>query len=65
VKALPSVTLGKESSVNCTSAMTSLPSIFYLALGKDFCQVSAGTRQRKVAVTAAGNGNGAFAECTR
>jgi hypothetical protein len=37
-KALPSVTLGKESSANCTSATTSLPSTFYRALDKDFVE---------------------------
>jgi hypothetical protein len=37
-KALLSVTLGKESSVNCTSATTSLPSTFYQALGKYFVE---------------------------
>jgi hypothetical protein len=37
-KALPSVTLDKESSVKCTSATTSLPSNFYRALGKDFVE---------------------------
>jgi hypothetical protein len=38
VKALPSVTLGKEGSVNCTSATTSLLSIFYRALVKDLLE---------------------------
>jgi hypothetical protein len=38
VKALPSVTLGKESSANCTSTMDSLPSTFYRVLGKDFAE---------------------------
>jgi hypothetical protein len=38
VKALLSVTLGKESSANCTSAMTSLSSTFYRPLGKDFAE---------------------------
>jgi hypothetical protein len=33
--ALPSVTLGKECSVNCTSATTSLPSTICRALGKE------------------------------
>jgi hypothetical protein len=56
-KTLPSVTLGKESSANNTSATASLPSTFYQAL------VSLGTRQRKAVVTAPGNGDGAFAEC--
>jgi hypothetical protein len=37
-KALPSVTLGKESSVNCTSTTASLPSTFYRALGKGFTE---------------------------
>jgi hypothetical protein len=32
------VTLGKESSANNTSAMASLPSTFYRALGKDFAE---------------------------
>jgi hypothetical protein len=35
---LPSVTLGKERSVNCTSATASLPSTFCRALGKDFAE---------------------------
>jgi hypothetical protein len=35
---LPSVTLGKESSANSTSATFSLPSTFYRALGKDFAE---------------------------
>jgi hypothetical protein len=35
VKALPSVTLGKERSTNCTSAAISLPSTFCRALGKE------------------------------
>jgi hypothetical protein len=35
VKSLPSVTLGKESSANCTSATAFLSSTFYRALGKD------------------------------
>jgi hypothetical protein len=34
-KALPSVTLGKERSANCTSATASLPSTFCRALGKE------------------------------
>jgi hypothetical protein len=38
VKALPSVTLGKERSANCTSATTSLSSTFCRALGKDFVE---------------------------
>jgi hypothetical protein len=33
-KALPSVTLGKERSTNCTSAAVSLPSTFCRTLGK-------------------------------
>jgi hypothetical protein len=37
-KALPSVTLGKASSTNCTSVTTSLPSTFYRALGKVFAE---------------------------
>jgi hypothetical protein len=36
--ALPSVTLGKERSTNCTSATVSLPSTFCRALGKDFVE---------------------------
>jgi hypothetical protein len=36
--ALPSVTLGKESSMNCTSATASLLSTFYRALDKDFAE---------------------------
>jgi hypothetical protein len=35
---LPSVTLGKESSANSTSATASLPSTFYQALDKDFAE---------------------------
>jgi hypothetical protein len=37
-KSLPSVALGKESSVNSTSATAFLPSTFYRALGKDFAE---------------------------
>jgi hypothetical protein len=37
-KPLPSVTLGKEPSANCTSATVSLPSTFCRALGKDFAE---------------------------
>ena len=58
-KALPSVTLGKERSANCTSTTTSLPSTFCRALGK----VPFVTRQRKVTVTAPSDGDGSFAEC--
>jgi hypothetical protein len=36
--ALLSLTLGKESSANCTSAMTSLLSTFYRALDKVFAK---------------------------
>jgi hypothetical protein len=53
-KALPSVTLGKEGSVHCTSTTTSLPSNFYRTLG---------TRQGIVAVTTPGDSDGACAEC--
>jgi hypothetical protein len=56
-KALPSVTLGKERSANCTSATASLPSTFCRAL----CRVPFDTRQRKVTVTATSDGS--FAEC--
>jgi hypothetical protein len=35
---LPSVTLSKERSANCTSATASLPSTFCRALGKDFAE---------------------------
>jgi hypothetical protein len=35
---LPSVTLGKERSANCTSATTSLPSTLCRALGKEFAE---------------------------
>jgi hypothetical protein len=37
-KALPSVTLGKERSANCTSAAVSLPSTFCRALDKEFAE---------------------------
>jgi hypothetical protein len=58
-KSLPSVALGKESLANCRSAMTSLPSTFY--------PLQSVTRYlaKKAAVTATGNGDGAFAECSR
>jgi hypothetical protein len=36
--ALPSVTLGKERSANCTSATVSLPSTFCRALDKEFAE---------------------------
>jgi hypothetical protein len=35
---LPSVTLGKKVSANCTSAAASLTSAFCGALGKDFVE---------------------------
>jgi hypothetical protein len=38
VKALPSVTLGKERSANCTSATASLPITFCRALDKEFAE---------------------------
>jgi hypothetical protein len=56
-KALPSVTLGKERSANCTSATASLPSTFCRALGKDFaeCHLALGKEKspsrRQVTVT--------------
>jgi hypothetical protein len=56
-KALPSVTLGKERSANCTSATTSLTSTFCRALGKDFaeCHLTLGKEKslsrRQVTVT--------------
>jgi hypothetical protein len=56
-KALPSVTLGKERSANCTSATASLPSTFRRALGKDFaeCHLTLGKEKslsrRQVTVT--------------
>jgi hypothetical protein len=70
-KALPSVTLGKERSANCTSATASLPSTFCRALDKEFafdtrqriCRVPFDTRQRKVTVTAPSDGDRSFAEC--
>ena len=37
-KPLPSITLGKERSVNNLSAKTSLSSILYRALGKAFAE---------------------------
>jgi hypothetical protein len=62
-KALPSVTLGKEVLVNCTLATTSLPSAFCRVLSKDLCRVPPGSRKRKVAITAPGDGDGDFANC--
>jgi hypothetical protein len=56
-KTLPSVTLGKERSANCTSATASLPSTFYRALGKEFaeCHLTLGKEKspsrRQVTVT--------------
>ena len=44
--ALSSVTLDKESSANCTSTTTSLPSTFYRALDKDFAECD--SRQRSL-----------------
>jgi hypothetical protein len=35
------------------------------ALGKEVCRVPVGTRQRKAAITAPGDGDGVFAECPR
>jgi hypothetical protein len=57
VKSLPSVTLGKERSANCTSATVSLPSTFCRALGKEFaeCHLTLGKEKspsrRQVTVT--------------
>ena len=54
---LPSVTLGKERSANCTSATASLPSTFCRAFGKEFaeCHLVLGkeksTSRRQVTVT--------------
>jgi hypothetical protein len=56
-KSLPSVTLGKERSANCTLATASLPSTFCRA------RVPFGTRQRKVVVTVPSDGDRSFAEC--
>jgi hypothetical protein len=56
-KALPSVTLDKERSANCTSSTTSLPSTFCRALGKEFaeCHLTLGKEKspsrRQVTVT--------------
>ena len=56
-KALPSVTLGKERSANCTSATASLSSTFCRALGKVFaeCHLALGKKKspsrRQVTVT--------------
>jgi hypothetical protein len=56
-KALPSVTLGKERSANCTSATASLPSTFCRALDKEFaeCRLTLGKEKspsrRQVTVT--------------
>jgi hypothetical protein len=56
-KALPSVTLGKERSANCTSAAVSLPSTFCRALDKEFaeCHLTLGKEKspsrRQVTVT--------------
>jgi hypothetical protein len=56
-KALPSVTLDKERSANCTSATASLPSTFCRALGKVFaeCHLALGKEKspsrRQVTVT--------------
>jgi hypothetical protein len=38
---------------------------FLLGTRQRLCWASQGTRQRKVTITAAGNGDGAFVECTR
>jgi hypothetical protein len=57
VKALPSVTLDKKRSANCTSATASLPSTFCRALGKEFaeCYLTLGKEKspsrRQVTVT--------------
>jgi hypothetical protein len=56
-KALPSVTLGKGCSANCTLTTASLPSTFCRALGKEFveCHLSLGKEKspswRQVTVT--------------
>ena len=69
-KALPSVTLGKEGSVNSASAKPSLPRAFSRALGKEaLCRVSTvGSRQRLTIVNfwTAADGplpRAPFAEC--
>ena len=49
-KPLPSVTLGKERSVNCTSTTASLPSTFCRALGKELGKEKSPSR-RQVTVT--------------
>jgi hypothetical protein len=56
-------TLSKEDSAKSASAKASLPSAFSQALGKPLCRVPESIRQRKVAVTAPGDGDGDFAEC--
>jgi hypothetical protein len=38
IAAMPSVTLGKKVSVNCTSATSSLLNTFYRSLDKDFAE---------------------------
>jgi hypothetical protein len=60
---LPSVALGKEGSARSASVKPSLLSTFSRALGKEVCRVPDSTRQRKVAVTASGDGDDVFAEC--
>jgi hypothetical protein len=75
-KSLPSVVLGKEGSANSILAKASLPSTFYRALGKDFaechlvlgkdfaeCHLVLGKKKRPS--RRRGDGDGAFAECSR
>jgi hypothetical protein len=64
-KSLSSVALDKESSANCTSVMTYLPSTFYRTLDKDFTECHRVFGKRKVTVTVTGNRDDAFGECSR
>jgi hypothetical protein len=55
---LSSVTLDKEVSVNCTLATAYLPCNFLSGTRQRLCQVSPGTWQIKVVVTAPSDGDG-------
>jgi hypothetical protein len=53
------IALSKEHS----PAKISLPSVFFQAISKGFAVCQVNTWQRKVIVTATGDGDGGFAEC--
>jgi hypothetical protein len=64
-KALPGVRLNKEVSVNCTSTRLLCRVPILSGTWQRLCWVPPSSRQRKVAVTTLGDGDGDFAECHR